>query len=330
MEEAEGVVLLEDKLIEKEKQEKVLEKLEDKKVVGMSWLSKSIAEGKKVGMEEYIISEKKKIKTVHALSDEEESPVKVNKKTKKGTDMIKESNKVHQMSDSESDDNQNTTQEPAEDTKPGQRVDLKHHVNQTSGPTNSASSSPNGHIADQLAKLAKAYTASGDRWRARSYSRAVTTLTAHPTPIKNKEQALALPGIGKALADKILEMVESGKIRKVEEVTGTEQSKVLELFSGVWGAGPATAQAWWDRGLRTLESLETVDLTRQQRVGLRLYKDLNTRMARQEAGRLAKLVREEAEELLAGVEVTACPRTISESDMFLYQLSDLLLYQERY
>ena len=31
-----------------------------------------------------------------------------------------------------------------------------------------------------------------------------------------REQALALPGIGKALADKIMEMVEVGRIRKVE------------------------------------------------------------------------------------------------------------------
>ena len=33
-----------------------------------------------------------------------------------------------------------------------------------------------------------------------------------------REQALALPGIGKALADKIMEMVEDGRIRKVDEV----------------------------------------------------------------------------------------------------------------
>ena len=31
-----------------------------------------------------------------------------------------------------------------------------------------------------------------------------------------REQALALPGIGKALADKMMEMVENGRIRKVE------------------------------------------------------------------------------------------------------------------
>ena len=76
-----------------------------------------------------------------------------------------------------------------------------------------------------------------------------------------REQALALPGIGKALADKIMEMVEDGRIRKVdevlviiimiirkvEEVCSSEKVKVLSIFSDVWGAGPKTAQAWWDR-----------------------------------------------------------------------------------
>ena len=62
-----------------------------------------------------------------------------------------------------------------------------------------------------------------------------------------REQALALPGIGKALADKIMEMVENGRIKKVEEVCSSEKVKVLSLFSDVWGAGPKTAQAWWDR-----------------------------------------------------------------------------------
>ena len=67
------------------------------------------------------------------------------------------------------------------------------------------------------------------------------------TSLVIREQAVALPGIGKALADKIMEMLENGRIRKVDEVCSSEKVKVLSLFSDVWGAGPKTAQAWWDR-----------------------------------------------------------------------------------
>ena len=67
------------------------------------------------------------------------------------------------------------------------------------------------------------------------------------TSLVIREQAVVLPGIGKALADKIMEMLENGRIRKVDEVCSSEKVKVLSLFSDVWGAGPKTAQAWWDR-----------------------------------------------------------------------------------
>merc|ERR1719348_2144740 len=103
-----------------------------------------------------------------------------------------------------------------------------------------------------------------------------------------------------------MEMVENGRIKKVEEVCSSEKVKVLSLFSDVWGAGPKTAQAWWDRGFRSLDDLKGASLTRQQQIGLRLFSDLNSRMPREEAGRLAALVREEAERLVSDVEVTAC------------------------
>lgn len=56
-----------------------------------------------------------------------------------------------------------------------------------------------------------------------------------------------MPGIGNRMALKVKEMLEEGHIRKVDEICGDEKSKVLDLFSGVWGAGPATVQAWYQQ-----------------------------------------------------------------------------------
>lgn len=59
------------------------------------------------------------------------------------------------------------------------------------------------------------------------------------------QEALKIPGVGARLADKVAEIVESGRLRKVAEVCEGEEAETLKLFMGVWGAGPNTAQAWY-------------------------------------------------------------------------------------
>jgi len=46
-----------------------------------------------------------------------------------------------------------------------------------------------------------------------------------------------LRGVGHRLAEKIWEIVESGQLRKLDELTSLEETKALELFTNVWGAG---------------------------------------------------------------------------------------------
>lgn len=59
------------------------------------------------------------------------------------------------------------------------------------------------------------------------------------------QEALSIHGVGERLADKVAEIVESGKLRKVSEVCEGEEAETLKLFMGVWGAGPSTAQSWY-------------------------------------------------------------------------------------
>ena len=64
------------------------------------------------------------------------------------------------------------------------------------------------------------------------------------------QEAKALPGVGQRLADKIWEIVESGELRKLDEITSSEEMKVLELFKNIWGAGAHTARTWYQQGMR--------------------------------------------------------------------------------
>lgn len=59
------------------------------------------------------------------------------------------------------------------------------------------------------------------------------------------QEACQIPGIGKRMADKIDEIMESGHLRKLDHIG--EAVPVLELFTNIWGAGAKTAQLWYQQ-----------------------------------------------------------------------------------
>lgn len=81
----------------------------------------------------------------------------------------------------------------------------------------------------------------------------------------------------------IQEIVTTGKLSKLEHFETDEKVKTISLFGEVWGIGPATAQKLYDKGHRTLDDLKNEDsLTHSQRLGLRYFDDIRTRILRHE------------------------------------------------
>ncbi|XP_058891253.1 DNA polymerase lambda-like [Acipenser ruthenus] len=101
------------------------------------------------------------------------------------------------------------------------------------------------HIADKLEVLAKAYTHQGNKWRAQGYSKAINALQSYHKTVSSFEEACKIQGIGKRMAEKIKEILESGHPRKLDHIG--ESVPVLELFSNIWGAGAKTAQMWYQQ-----------------------------------------------------------------------------------
>lgn len=163
----------------------------------------------------------------------------------------------------------------------------------------------NKHITDKLEVLAKAYTHQGDKWRALGYSKAVNALKSYHKPVTSYQEACQIPGIGKRMADKIDEIMESGHLRKLDHIG--ESVPVLELFTNIWGAGNKTAQLWYQQGFRTLEDIRTkAHLSNTQKIGLKHYDDFLDRMPREEAGAIEKVVREATLALDPGLVAVAC------------------------
>nr|WKN12661.1 PolL [Chaunax abei] len=163
----------------------------------------------------------------------------------------------------------------------------------------------NKHITDKLDVLAKAYTHQGDKWRALGYSKAVNALKSYHKPVTSYQEACLIPGIGKRMADKIDEIMESGHLRKIDYIG--EAVPVLELFTNIWGAGAKTARLWYQQGFRTLEDIRTkAHLSNTQKIGLKHYDDFLDRMPREEAAAIETVVRDAVQAIDPHLVVVAC------------------------
>ncbi|XP_007470425.1 PREDICTED: DNA polymerase lambda isoform X2 [Lipotes vexillifer] len=144
-------------------------------------------------------------------------------------------------------------------------------------------------------------------WRAEE----VASLQAQPSSGgetsdgEETQEAFSISGIGKRMAEKIVEILESGHLRKLDHIS--ESVPVLELFSNIWGAGTKTAQMWYHQGFRSLEDIRNqASLTTQQAIGLKHYDDFLDRMPREEAAEIEQTVREAAQAFNPGLLCVAC------------------------
>ncbi|XP_037660528.1 DNA polymerase lambda isoform X2 [Choloepus didactylus] len=158
---------------------------------------------------------------------------------------------------------------------------------------------------EKLEVLAKAYSVQGDKWRALGYAKAINALKSFHKPVTSYQEACSIPGIGKRMAEKIVEILESGHLRKLDHIS--ESVPVLEVFSNIWGAGIKTAQMWYQQGFRSLEDIRSkAFLTTQQAIGLKHYDNFLERMPREEAAEIEQMVRESAQALNPRLLCVAC------------------------
>ncbi|XP_028081592.1 DNA polymerase lambda-like [Camellia sinensis] len=113
-----------------------------------------------------------------------------------------------------------------------------------------------------------------------------------------------VPGMYAEVPYEIQEIVSTGKLSKLEHFETDEKVRTVSLFGEVWGIGPATALKLYDKGHRTLDDLKNEDsLTNAQRLGLKYFDDIKTRIPRHEVQEMEQLLQKAAEEILPEVVV---------------------------
>lgn len=143
-------------------------------------------------------------------------------------------------------------------------------------------------ILDALTVLYKREIAEKEVFKARAYEKVITQLKASTDPIRSYEDVASLEGVGKKIALKIKEIIETGVLKAAERTKEEYSLNTLDAFQNIYGVGPKKAAELINAGIRSIAHLrETVVkqpklLNAKQLIGLQYYEDLIERIPRSE------------------------------------------------
>ncbi|OAX37687.1 hypothetical protein K503DRAFT_692911, partial [Rhizopogon vinicolor AM-OR11-026] len=153
---------------------------------------------------------------------------------------------------------------------------------------------------EELMELHKAKLGEEDRWRVYSYSKCIRALRNYPKKIKSFNEARSINGVGEKTAQKIMEIIETGNLRRIG-YEKTDDVTAINLFQGIYGVGRQISSMWYNNGCRTLDDIRArkggIKLSPVQEIGLRFYDDINSRMPHSEAEMIFNMIKPIALEL---------------------------------
>eukprot|EP01083_Nonionella_stella_P121921 366483_1 len=172
----------------------------------------------------------------------------------------------------------------------------------------------NANITDILDEMQEIYACLGDKWREYGYKKANGFIKKYPHRITTEndvKQLMKKKGFSQKLAAKVLEIVSTGTLRKLNELKSMPQIKTIQLFSNIFGVGHVTAQKWYNLGLRTLDDLNNtqkfnIKLQPRQVMGLKYFHDLLIKIPRSEIREIEKFLKHELNELCPECIVNIC------------------------
>ncbi|KAL3133282.1 hypothetical protein ABBQ38_007162 [Trebouxia sp. C0009 RCD-2024] len=154
-------------------------------------------------------------------------------------------------------------------------------------------------LVEQLQTVRSNYRGRVDQFRIKAVERAIRELTNLRKPLVTEAEVAALT-MGARSKEKVLEIIQTGTLRRNKMMADDEEQQIKQMFLKVWGAAEATCQRWYNAGCRTLDDIRArTDLTEQQVIGLKYFDDMQQRIPRTEVEQVHSLVYGVVKEVLA-------------------------------
>ncbi|KAF2071194.1 hypothetical protein CYY_007480 [Polysphondylium violaceum] len=151
----------------------------------------------------------------------------------------------------------------------------------------------NKKLTEILSELAIFEKNQGLIHKHRAYLKAVQSIKAYAHEIKSGAEAQKLDGVGQKIAKKIQEIIDTGRLNKLDTQQKDEALTSLNEISSISGIGPVLAKKLLSEGVKSIKDLEKIKdkLTHHQQIGLKYHKEFEQRIPRDEIKIIEEIVR---------------------------------------
>ncbi|XP_023950862.2 DNA polymerase beta [Bicyclus anynana] len=173
----------------------------------------------------------------------------------------------------------------------------------------SETGNPNTDFCDFLMELADfEKNVSRNIHKYNAYRKAASVLAAHSKRIESGDEAKKLSGIGDKISKKIDEFLQTGKLRKLENIHQDENAQAISLLTRVSGIGPVKAADLVNSGIKTIDDLRKnqIKLNHHQLIGLKYFEDFEKKIPRAEIQEIEHLLKNILNNLDSQFTITIC------------------------
>lgn len=155
-------------------------------------------------------------------------------------------------------------------------------------------------IIEKLEMVLDYYIEQNDRIRVPSYRNSINKIKSIDQDITSFEQFKKICYVGKQTTQKVKEIIFTGGLKRTEFLQSDEKLKIIKVFEGVYGIGQKLADRLYSKGLRTIDDLRknTNMLNKVQKIGLKYYDEMNTRIPRLECDEILNIIKTEIYNIL--------------------------------